>query len=274
MKNTKNMRSKLILLVLFFLAAGQAFSQEFKIPKNSGKLILNLQYVIVTGYEGEDLVFLNKTAEITAPDERAKGLKPLKPAGLEDNTGMGLHLKMNETDHVVMVDMIDQQNTDFFEIKVPRGISSVTINTGRPSVFLRKEKSITARSLNCSLEISAQGDVLLENNTGPLNVSTYHGNIEARFGPVMEGPISFITSMGYIDVTVPESIRATVDMATGTTDGNLFAAEELNIVPVEDARNRYDAMLKRVIGKINDGGLHLNLRSTSGNIYLRAASGL
>lgn len=255
--------------MLFFLAGIQAFSQEYKISKNSGKLILNVQHVVVTGYEGQELVFINKTASV-APDERARGLKPLKPAGPENNTGIGLHLKMNETDDVVTVDMIDRDSRDLIEIKVPYGISSVTINTGLPSIFLTEEQSITVRSLNCTLEIIARGDVLLENNTGPVNVSTYHGNIEARFGPVMEGPVSFITSSGYIDVTVPVSVRATIDLAT-RTGGHLFAAEELNIVPVEDTRNQHNALLKRVIGKINDGGLHLNLRSTGGNIYLRAA---
>lgn len=260
--------------MLVFLAGSQAFSQEYKISKNSGKLILNLRHAVLTGYEGQELVFINQTTADRL-DERSKGLKPLKPAGLEDNTGIGLHLNVNEADQVITVDMVDGVSRDLIEIKVPHGISLVTVNPGvntaLPSAFLREDQPITARSLKCVLEISNRGDVILENNTGPLNVITYQGNIEARFGPVIEGPISLITSSGYIDVTVPASLRATTDLTTGT--GNFFAAEELNIIPIEDDRNQYNVMGKRIIGKINDGGLHLNLKSTRGDIYLRVAPG-
>lgn len=261
------MNNKIILLMLLCLCGSQAFSQEYSVPKNSGRLILNLRQVIVTGYEGEELVLINKTLE-TSADERAKGLKPLGLYELEDNTGMGLHLVRDDKNDLITIDILDKDNRDVYEIKVPNGFSSVFINNGMLSIFDWEDWKVTVKLLKCSLEIAGQKHVLLEDNTGPINVSTFSGNIEAKFGSVIQGPISLITSSGYIDVTVPVAIKADIDLATNK--GNLFAAEELNLVLDQDARNRQDTMLKRVIGKINHGGFHLHLRSTNGNIYLRS----
>ena len=107
--------------------------------------------------------------------------------------------------------------------------------------------------------------VFLENVTGPLDIKTVHGEIEASFGGNCKGPISLLTTHGIADVSMPVDTKTNLKM--GTVYGEIFVDPGFKI-EIE----RTGDMVKysdHLAGKINGGGLDLTISSTHNNVYLR-----
>jgi DUF4097 and DUF4098 domain-containing protein YvlB len=107
--------------------------------------------------------------------------------------------------------------------------------------------------------------VHLDNVTGPVDVKTVHGEIEASFGANMKGPISINSVHGHVDVSLPVGTKANLKL--GTSRGEIFVDPDFKI-EIDRSGNmvRYS---DNVTGKINGGGLDISLSSTHDNVYLR-----
>jgi hypothetical protein len=116
------------------------------------------------------------------------------------------------------------------------------------------------------IEVSAQyNSIELENVTGPLTVKTIYGGVDANFGSVIKDPVSIVSVYGHVDVTLPVTTKANLKLSTSY--GEILVAPEFKIdIDKEGAMINYS---DKVSGKINDGGINIDLSANYGKIYLR-----
>lgn len=251
---------KKLILVLGIIVAAVSFAaaQEYKVAKNSGRLQIYLGRVTVEGTSGNEIVFTSNDHD-HEKDDRAKGLRAVNSMGLEDNTGLGINV--TDKGGVIEVRQLKKMNSPNVKILVPKGVIVAYDHEsqyGGEAKFKNLENEIEASANYNSIE--------LENVTGPVTAKSVYGHVEADFNTNVKGPISIVSVYGYVDVTLPLATKADIKMSTNY--GELYAAEEFKIEyeKVGERMIRYD---DKVSGKINGGGMKIDLNSNYGKIYLR-----
>ncbi len=227
---------KQIIILFTLLCTGLIVNaqMEYRLAKASGHLKLNLSGAIVEGYDGKEIIFSianNTTAEV---DERAKGLVPIASSGYSDNTGLGVNVK--ESGQEIIVNNIFKSNSDILTIKVPQGIKVSFINNSSQSY-----EDIIIKNLKSEIEVSTRyNKIVLENNSGPMNINSINGPIEAIFNTDIKGPVSIISIYEYVDITLPIATKGNIELTTNY--GKLYAAKEFKIdidtSKVEKSSNR------------------------------------
>ena len=212
-------------LIILFMLVSTSFmvnaQKEYKLTKTTGQLKLNINGAIVEGYDGKEIIFISKNAATAEVDERAKGLVPITSSGYTDNTGMGINVKENGQE--VTVNNIYKDASDIITIKVPQGIK-IAFNNNRSQHY----KDIIIRNIKSEIEVSTNyNNIKLENNSGPMNINTINGSVEASFINDIKGPISIISIYDYVDVSLPTNIKGNIEL--GSNYGKLYAAKEFNI---------------------------------------------
>lgn len=235
-------------------------TKTFKLAVNKGKLNLDLGYVTVEGYDGNEIVFSTKnTARDT--DERAKGLRSINSLGLDDNTGLGINV--NEKNGVIEVKQLHQLTPPNIKILVPKG---VRISYDHQSQF---GSTITFKNIENEIEAkSSYSNLILENITGPATINSIYGSIDAKFSQNVKGPLSIVSIYGHVDVTIPKSAKANVKLATSY--GDILITPEL---PLKMETNPKSGMLefnKQITSTLNGGGTNFSFRSDYDKIYVRA----
>lgn len=244
---------KKLIVILLVLIAGAAKAQEYKVAKSSGRLELHLGRVTVEGHSGNDIIFSSREGS-DEKDPRANGLTSINSLGLKDNTGLGLNV--SEKGDVVTVYNLKKNNSPDVRILVPKGVivsfEHEGVNGGT-AVF---------RNMENEIEVSAQyNGVELENVTGPLTVKTIYGHVLGNLGSNVKDPISIVSVYGFVDLTIPAATKATLRMETSY--GEILVDPNFNI----DFDKYQDA--DRVSGKLNGGGLNIDLSCNYGKVYLR-----
>ncbi len=257
----KRIASKTFALAFLVFTSFQLQAQEYKVSVGSQgvKLVLNeLNKVEVEGTTGSEIIFTT-TNRSSKHNERAEGLKPINSQGLSDNTNIGLSVV--EAGGVVEVNQISRRSSTRYLIKVPK---NVTVAYEHSSVH---GSTFRARDLESELEISTNhSSVELTNVTGPMTVNTVHGKIEAVFTTLnQDAPTAIASSHGLVDIALPANTKADLRLKTGW--GEIFT--DMNI-----EYDRSDADIRRqnsstVRGKLNGGGVTLDLKTSHSNIYLR-----
>lgn len=253
---------KLVLIIGIMVAVVCAtFAQNFKITKTSGRLEIYTGRVIVEGTTGSEIVFTSDKEDgddDKDEDDRSKGLRAINGNGLEDNTGLGVNV--TDKGNVVEVRQLRKMNSPNFKILVPKGI---IVSFQHESQYGGEAKF---KNLENEIEVSATyNSVELENVTGPMTVKSVYGHVEANFSNNVKGPISIVSVYGYVDVTLPVTVKA--DLKMSTSYGALYAAADFKIeYEKQGDMVRYD---DKVSGKINGGGMKVDLNSSYGKIYLR-----
>ncbi len=263
---------KKIFLIIFSLAAFSFQAQEnlensntvtensktYKVSKNKGKLQINLGTVTVEGYKGNEIVF-SLEGKVPAEDKRAEGLQAINASGLTDNTGLGINV--SEKDGALEVNPLKKLSSPKVKILVPE---SVIVSFRYQSQYGGK---VLFKNMQNEIEIAATyNNVQLENITGPATVKSVYGNVEAVFSQNVKGPLSVISVYGHADVSLPKSIKA--DLKATTSYGEIYISPEfkMNAEKKEDTASYGDELT----GKINGGGIRMDIRSEYSKIYLRA----
>jgi predicted membrane protein len=247
-----------IVLAMIMATAGSCLrAQEFKVSKNTGRLEINIGRVTVEGHNGNDIIFSSKDGD-REKDERAEGLRAVNSLGLEDNTGLGINVV--DKGDVVTVQQLKKTNSPHIKILVPKGM---IVSFSYESQYGGEVKF---RNMPNEIEVSAQyNSIELENVTGPLTVKTIYGHVEATLDANMKDPISIVSIYGYVDVAIPVATKANLKMSTSY--GEIFADPEFKI-----AMDRQGDMIRltdKVSGKINGGGINIDLACNYGKVYLR-----
>lgn len=253
------MKRNILMIAFTLITIGAVYAQEYKLAKSSGKLeIKEVNNVTIEGYNGNEIVFSSLDGS-REKDRRADGLRAVSNMGLEDNTGIGLAVIDKGTTYQVY--QLKKMDGPRVKIMVPKGVS---IYYSHSSPY---GSDVKFKNVESEIEISTvHNGVHLENVSGPMNVKTVHGEIEADFNTNMKSPISITSAHGLVDITIPAATKATMSMST--SHGEIFVdpAFKLEIEPKSDWV-KYGS--NKVNGKINGGGLDFTLSSTHNNIYLR-----
>ncbi|HYG01521.1 MAG TPA: hypothetical protein VD927_03700 [Chryseosolibacter sp.] len=249
---------KIILTLSLVALTLSAMSQEYKVARTSGKLhIVEVNDVTIEGYDGKEIVFSSRTNE-REHDKRADGLRAVSSLGLEDNTGLGLSVK--ENGDVIEVRQLKKMDGPDIRIKVPKGI---VISYEHTSPY---GSDFRLKNLDNEVFISTvHNQVDLDNVTGPVTVKTVHGDIDASFTSGVKNKIILESVHGHVDLGIPATTKATLKMETSW--GELFVDPELKI----EIANTGD-MVKysdNFNGKMNGGGIEIELASTHNNVYVR-----
>ncbi|HNP19245.1 MAG TPA: hypothetical protein PKL31_12470 [Fulvivirga sp.] len=255
---------KLIGLVCLVIAFGQGKlnaqnSNEYKLDMSSGKLMVKeLDNVEFEASTGSSVIITNQDKN-QERSERAKGLKLINGMGMEDNTGIGLNVE--KTSEGAVINQISRMGSGKYLIKVPKGITIVFENG---SVYSDK---VTFRNITSEIEATTTHcKIYLDNVTGPMTISTVHGNIEGNFGSINQSsPISIISTHGRIDLSIPPAAKANFTISTNW--GEIYSDLDLVIEKNTESMKRYN--MNKVNGKLNGGGVSFNISSTHGTIYLR-----
>ena len=248
---------KLGVLAIVLIWAGCSSAQEFKVPKNTGRLEINIGKVTVEGHAGNDIIF-SSSDHNRDKDERAEGLRAVNSLGLDDNTGLGIHVE-NDND-VVRVRQLKKTNSPNIKILVPKGM---IVSFAHESQYGGEAKF---RNMPNEIEVSAQyNSIELENVTGPLTVKTIYGHVEASLDANMKDPISIVSIYGYVDVAIPSTTKANLKMSTSY--GEIFADPAFKIDI--DRQGDMVSYSNKVSGKINGGGINIDLSCNYGKVYLR-----
>lgn len=216
------MKKKLIILFTLLCTGLMVSAQkEYRLAKASGNLKLNLNGAIVEGYDGKEIIFTSKNNAVAEVDERAKGLVPITSSGFTDNTGIGINVK--ESGQEIIVNNIVKNNSDILTIKVPQGVKVSFANNNNQSY-----EDIIIRNIKGEIEVSTfHNKIKLENNSGPMNINSINGSVEAVFNTDIKGPISIISIYDYVDITLPVATKGNIDLTTKY--GKLYAAKEFII---------------------------------------------
>ncbi len=249
---------RLFVTGLALLIAGWVNAQEFKVAKNSGRLELYIGRATVEGHSGNEIIFTSKDHRSKDEDDRAAGLRAINSMGLDDNTGLGINV--TDKGNVIEVRQLKKMDSPDVKILVPKG---VIVSFSHESQY---GGEVRFKNLENEIEISASyNSIELENVTGPLTAKTVYGHIEADFSQNVKGPLSIVSIYGYVDVTLPLSTKANLKMSTSY--GEILVAPEFKI----DIEKQGDMVQysDKVNGKVNGGGMNIDLRSDYSKIYLR-----
>ena len=250
---------KYILAIAFGLSMGAAANaQEYKISKSSGTLeIREVNHVIIEGHNGNEIIFSSRDDDHDN-DDRAKGLRAISSMGLEDNTGIGLSVM--DKGNVVEVRQLKKMEGPDIKILVPKNVVVSYYHTSPHG------DEIEIKNFEGKVEVSTvHNGVVLSNATGPLEIKTVHGDIDASFGAAVKGPINIESVHGHVDVALPVATKA--NMKLKTNFGEILVDPDFKF-EIEKTGN----MVKysdNVSGKINGGGIEINLTATHDNVYLR-----
>jgi len=249
--------NKLIIALLAMFFCVRAGAQEYKVAKNSGRLEIHLGKATIEGHNGNDIIFSSKNGH-EKKDERAEGLRAVNSLGLDDNTGLGINITDKGT--TVEVRQLNRMNSPEIKILVPKGM---IVSFSHESQY---GGEVQFRNMENEIEVSANyNSVELENVTGPVTVKSVYGHVEADFNANMKGPISIVSVYGYVDLTLPLATKANLKMSTSY--GEILVAPDFKIeIEKEGSMIRYS---DKVNGKINGGGITIDLNSNYGKIYLR-----
>lgn len=189
-------------------------------------------------------------------DDRAKGLKAVYATG-EDNTGVGMFVE-TDGETLRIKDLKTFWKRKGLTITLPATVA-LNINTGSLG-------SATVSGWSSELEVNTSvGNIKLDNVTGPITAHSSTGAIDVIFGSVnQDAPISISSSTGVIDVTLPTSTKASVEMKS--TMGTVYTNFDL-VKPRADGLKALNE--KAISGDLNNGGVKISLKASTGNIYLR-----
>jgi predicted membrane protein len=249
---------KVFATVALACIVGLIQAQEYKLAKSTGRLeIKEVNHVEIEGYSGSEIVFTSRNGK-KDDDERAKGLRSISSMGLEDNTGIGLSVV--EKGGTIEVQQLKKMDGPDILIKVPKG---VVVSYTHTSPY---GDEIEFKNFEGEIEVSTvHNGVVLINTTGPMTIKTVHGDIDASLSPNIKNPVSIVSVHGHVDVAFPTTIKANLKL--GTVYGEIFVDPDFKL-EIEKSGN----MIKysdNVSGKLNGGGLDINLSSTHNNVYLR-----
>lgn len=247
---------------------GQTKKFEYT-PKVKGKVeITNLLGEVSLQNASGNAIIIESDFNMEKPD-RAEGLKLLGSA--EDNTDLGINV--SEENGVISIQGATRQVREYkYKVLIPVGMA-VNLDYGSP--FAKED--ITVDSFSGSLEIKTlNANVKITKSSGPFTINSIGGSIEIAFDKINQNePTSLATINGLIDVSIPTSEKANIEIST--INGNVYNNLDLKTVSKEKEKDKdrhaFGMEAIRMQGgtsyTLNGGGQKVFLKSISGNIYLR-----
>lgn len=254
-----------LALIGIFLFSSHAISQEFKTDINGIEVIsINNLFgkIDIKESNNTQLVISVKNMEDIKTPEKAKGLKPISPNG-EDNTKLALNVSSKGS--VFQITGTDKRSSEAeYLFEIPKGVS---IKVDYNNAFTNG--SIDIKGFSSEIEINTlNDDINLSNVTGPLVLHSINGNISVDFSTVNQiSPISITAINGEIDLNMPANTKANLNLST--MHGEVYTNFDIDFKKDEKEGLKYIGGGNAIDGKINSGGVEINLKNINENIYLR-----
>ena len=241
------------LILACFALQAQSIKKAFSA---NGTLIVVLDNsdFTVESYSGTDVEI--EAAGYKGPPERAKGLKSLSARG-QANTNIGLEITSNGG--TMTLKKTTGQSVDY-RIKVP-----VKTNLKIEEDGWSGGGDFLVKGIQGEIEVkTTTSDIVLEGVSGPVVAKTTSGDITVKFvNPNQDKPSSIVNTSGFIDVTMPAGSKANLKLRT--ISGEIYSDLDLQ-TPDSDFKHHYGS---NIDGRLNGGGVEIDLHAISGNIYLR-----
>lgn len=238
-------------------------TKKYSVALSNEKVIfiINHRTIHVEAHSGSELIIEAKGVRTANP--RAKGLSPVYNNEI-DNTGVGLS-QTKKGDEISFRHAAGQRGIRYI-VKIPRK-NDLSIISGFST------STVEVKGCAGEVEIDMKtGSLRLLDVQGPVVANTISGGIEAKFSALSQkGPTSLKSISGFVDVTVPKSIKASLSLKTVT--GQMYVS---NPDLIKRKTNKDDEEQAFVFGGIqgvdadkNGGGVSMSLESVSGDVYLR-----
>ncbi len=282
----KTLIAGLLILVAPCAMAQKTFKTEFSNSESSTiEIAISLDNITIVGGTGNEIIIEsigeNKSKNVLPPvpdvpkidenkemPDRAKGLKQINPSG-KDNSGVGVYIE--KQNNFARLSQSPNLLSDHYKITIPNKVK-LNINDMHPYAGMSKfnylisnlENEITVTSINSNFKI--------ENIKGPLVLNATNGSAEVKYSEVKTSkPISIVTVNGYVDLTLPASLKA--DMQLQSMNGEAYTDFDIKEESSAPDMNLPGMNMFIMEGKINGGGsLKINIHSINGDIYLRKKS--
>ena len=197
---------------------------------------------------------LIKVSSKKAKSEKAKGLK-LVGAGGTDNTDVGFYVVQDGNKMIVK----NLRRSEKAEIFLPKTQNVSVTNSWNGDIH------IDGFSGEVEANANLNGGLKMTNLSGPVTAYSLNQGIEVSFDKISQSaPIVIRTTNGEIDVTLPESTPA--DLELSSWNGDIYTNFDLQR-PNKDGLKSISG--KNIKGSVNGGGVNIKLKSTNGTIYLR-----
>ena len=254
-------KRKFLFVLLAALSIGTlAHAQEFKIQAANTKdarLTLDgfTESLPIEGYNGTEII-ITASGLSGYGDDRAKGLKPVYAAGV-DNTGVGVAMEKNGN-HISLRCLLPFTKSGDYKLKVPENMAlEITRDCARGG-------ETTISNIKNEIEFKGCHDISLKNVSGPLVISTISGSVNVTFTELSKDKsISIASVSGEVDVTLPAKTGFNLEM--GVVSGNMYS--DFDFPASNNDMRRVGG--GNIRAQINGGGVDVKLHSVSGNIYLR-----
>lgn len=248
--------NKIAIILLLCVTAVNLTAQDYKHSLQGVKKvkIASESGVIAKVHSKNEVLIKGKGRETP---EKAKGLKAVYSGG-NDNTGLGIYVqKEGET---LLIKNLKGMHSKVLEIYLPKDINITTESSNLGSLSFS----------GFSAEIEARtnvGGITLKNVTGPIVAKTATGEINVIFDKVSQNsPISIVSATGAIDISLPSNTPANLELKTSM--GEIYTDFDIKF-PIKDDKMKIVGGKRAINTKINNGGVDITLRSSTGNIYLR-----
>jgi len=252
-----------LLIILLLVSAGFTglMGQNTKsFPKGSNTtliLFFDEADAVITGIAGNEIKV--EATDYTPPPERARGLRPLYN-NATDNTGIGL---MQSAEGGAMTIRQASSGSGSYRISVP-----ASMNVHFTESTWMGGDAVEISGINGEIEVETKNsDIILKNVKGPVTANTTSGDIDVIFSTVATtGPTTITNISGYIDITMPASTKA--DMELNNITGEVFTDLDLKLPESKDGLKRVGGQ-REIRSQLNGGGVDMTLKNISGDIYLR-----
>ncbi|MEM9935278.1 MAG: hypothetical protein AAF824_16750 [Bacteroidota bacterium] len=249
-----------MVFMLSMLWAFSLFSQEFTTNMNSGKIIIKeVNHLTIVG-SSSSTVKMYTDVRNENKDARAEGLKEISPAGIKDNTGMGLSV-LEEGNEMEILPVSKSQKRRF-TLEVPKGVSVYFEHSSE------KGGTVKVSNLSSEIEISTNyNSVELENVTGPAIINTVYGGIDATFESIGSEDVTLHSVYSHVDLSVPASAQASFLLTSKY--GKILTDLDLTVNTTEGENKMRNLSNTKIMGDLNGGGTSFNIKATYSTIYLR-----
>ncbi|WP_440879953.1 DUF4097 family beta strand repeat-containing protein [Tenacibaculum sp. C7A-26P2] len=188
--------------------------------------------------------------------DKKAGLTAIFPGGKDDTNGFGFSVE--KTNNILHLNDLKSRYAESIIIKIPKSLNF--------SIESKKFADITIVGFSSEIEAKSNiGEINMKNITGPITVNSKIGGINIEFSTINQSsPTTISSSIGEIDVSLPSTTNADLDIKTnGTVYSNFNFKKPTKEELSANNENR------KIKGSINKGGVKISLKSSQGNIYLR-----
>ena len=248
-------------LLMVFALSTQAQEYKYTVKGNASDTWVDINQLaadlIIEGAAGSDIRIV--ATDYEGLPEKAKGLKPLSAAGV-DNTGIGLSVNQDGT-RISIVGTSRDSDDAKYTIYLPKALN-LKVDYGS-----WQSGDLMIKGMAGQVEAKAfSNDLILENVTGPIVANTLSSDLIVKFTTLAQGaPTSLSSTSGDIEVTLPSATKGTFKMSS--MSGGVYT--DLNFEMKEGQSDVRRIGGSSSTGKLNGGGVEVSLRSISGDIFIR-----